>query len=54
MNINKEQIGKLVLGGLGLVLTVASSIVSNKNQERALNETVTKKVAEALAKTEES
>lgn len=54
MNIDKAKVGKMVLGGLGIVLTVASSIVSNKNQERQLNETVAKKVAEALAKTEES
>lgn len=44
-----KDAGKLLLPIAGLVLTVASGIVNNKNQEAKLEETVAKKVAEALA-----
>lgn len=45
MNIDFKQIGKAVLPVAGILLTIASTIISNKQTE----ETITKKVAEALA-----
>lgn len=45
MNINFKQIGKAALPLAGIVLTIASSVISNKQTE----ETIAKKVAEALA-----
>lgn len=45
MNIDFKQIGKAALPLAGIVLTIASSVISNKQTE----ETIAKKVAEALA-----
>ena len=45
MNIDFKRIGKAVLPVASLLLTLASTIVSNKQTE----ETIAKKVAEALA-----
>lgn len=45
MNIDFKQIGKVALPFAGILLTLASSVVANKQTE----ETIAKKVAEALA-----
>ena len=39
-----KKVGKILLPVAGIALTIASSIISNKQQEA----TITKKVAEAL------
>ena len=46
--MNKEQIGKYLMMGLGAALTIGSSIVNAKNQENKMNETIAEKVKEAL------
>ena len=40
--------GKILLPVVGIALTVASSIVSSKQQEAQIDRTIAKKVAEAL------
>lgn len=45
-----KNAGKYVLPVAGAILTVAASIVSNKNQDAKMNEAVAEKVAEALSK----
>ena len=49
MNINKNIINKAGLAVLGGVLALASSLVNDKVKAQQLDETVAKKVAEALA-----
>lgn len=50
-----NNIGKVLLPVAGIVLTVASSIVNAKNNEAKMEQTVAKKVAEALeSQTKES
>ena len=44
MKPNFEKIGKILLPVAGIALTIASNIISNKQQE----ETIAKKVAEAI------
>jgi hypothetical protein len=44
--MNKEVIGKYLMGALGLGLTVAANIVSSRNQEVKMKETIAKEVAE--------
>lgn len=46
---NVKNLGKFVLPVAGLALTIASSVINDKIKDEKLNETVTKKVAEALA-----
>lgn len=46
--MNKEQIGKYLMMGLGAALTLGSTLVNAKNQEDKMNETIEKKVKEAL------
>lgn len=46
--MNKEQIGKYLMLGLGAALTLGSSLVNAKNQEDKMNEAIAKKVKEAL------
>lgn len=46
--MNKNQIGKVCMMVLGTVLTLGASLVNEKNQEVKMNETVAKKVEEAL------
>ena len=54
MNIN-EAIGKYGLPVLGLALTFGSTIVNNKNNDKKMEETIAKRVKEALeTKTKES
>ena len=46
--MDKKLIGKYLMMGLGTALTLASALVNQKNQEDQMNETIAKKVAEAL------
>lgn len=48
MKIDFKEIGKVALPVLGAVLTIAATIVNNKNQETQMEQTIAKKVAEAL------
>lgn len=47
--MDKKTIGKVLMMGLGMALTLASSIVNAKNQDAQIKEAVAKEVAEALA-----
>ena len=47
--MDKAKIGKYVMLGLGAALTLGANLVNTKNQETKMNETITEKVAEALA-----
>ena len=44
-----KNIGKVLLPVGAALLTLASTVVNNKNQERQMNETIAKKVAEVLS-----
>lgn len=44
-----KKVGKVLLPIGAALLSVASAVVNNKNQEAQMNEAVAKKVAEALA-----
>ena len=44
----KKQIGKYLMTGLGLVLMLASELVSAKNQDDQIKEAVAEQIAEAL------
>lgn len=44
-----KKIGKVLLPAGAMLLTLASTVVNNMNQEKQMNETINKKVAEALA-----
>lgn len=46
--MDKKTIGKVAMGVLGIALTVGSTIVNDKLQKDKLDETVAKKVKEAL------
>lgn len=46
---NIKNAGKFVLPVAGMLLTLAASVVNGKNQDSKMEETVAKKVAEALA-----
>lgn len=46
--MNKTTIGKYAMTALGLVLTVAGTMVNGKLQDKKMEETIAKKVAEAL------
>lgn len=48
MAINFKQVGKIALPVAGVVLTIAANIVNSKNQEAQMEQTIAKKVAEAL------
>lgn len=53
--MDKSKWIKLAISGLGLGLTLASTLVNDKVKDAKMEETITKKVAEALAsKAEES
>ena len=52
--MDKKMIGKLLMTGLGTVLMIASSFVNEKNQDMKMEETISKKVAEALNQAKES
>lgn len=49
MNINWKTVGKAALPVASVVLAVASTIVGNTNQKAQMEETVAKKVTEALS-----
>ncbi len=46
--MDKKQIGKYVMMGLGAVLTLGANLVNTKNQDDRMKETVAEKVKEAL------
>lgn len=46
--IDKSKMVKLGMSVLGLALTIGSTLVNDKVKSRQLDETVAKKVAEAL------
>ena len=46
--MDKKTIGKFAMMGLGFALTMASSLVSSKNQDTSMKEAVAKEVAEQL------
>ena len=48
MTMDKKQIGKYLMSGLGFALMLASNFVSSKNQDMAMKEAVAKEVAEQL------
>lgn len=52
--MDKKMIGKLLMTGLGTALMFASSFVNEKNQDMKMEETISKKVAEALNQAKES
>lgn len=47
--MNKAKLAKLALSALGFGLTLASTLVNDKVKDTKLEETVAKKVAEALS-----
>lgn len=47
--MDKKLVGKYVMMGLGAALTLASTLVNQKNQDDQMKETIAEKVAEALA-----
>ena len=47
--MEKEKVVKYLMLGLGAALTVGSSLVNAHNQDRKMEETIAKKVSEALA-----
>lgn len=47
--MDKKLIGKYAMLALGAALTLGSSLVNGKNQEAKMEETIAKKVKEALA-----
>ena len=52
MNITK--VGKLALAALGMVMTVGSTMINDKIKDQKMEETIAKKVAEALQNNSES
>lgn len=46
--MNKEQITKYLMLGLGAALTIGANIVNAKNQDDKMKETIANEVAEAL------
>ena len=47
--MDKKQIGKYLMLGLGAALTLGSSLVNAKNQDAKMKETIAEQVKEALA-----
>lgn len=47
--MEKEKIVNYLMLGLGAALTLGSSIVNAKNNDRKMEDTIAKKVSEALA-----
>lgn len=48
MKLDLAKIGKIALPVGGLLLTLAANVVNSKNQEVQMEQTIAKKVAEAL------
>lgn len=46
--MDKKQIGKYVMMGLGAALTLGANLVNTKNQDDRMKEAVAEKVKEAL------
>lgn len=46
--MDKKQIGKYIMMGLGAALTLGANLVNTKNQDDKMKETVAEKVKEAL------
>lgn len=46
--MNKQQITKYLMLGLGAALTLGANLVNAKNQDDKMKETIAEKVAEAL------
>lgn len=46
--MNKQQITKYLMIGLGAALTLGANLVNAKNQDDKMKETIAEKVAEAL------
>ena len=46
--MDKKLIGKYLMLALGTGLTLASSLVNQKNQDAKMEETIAEKIAEAL------
>ena len=46
--MDKQQSGKYMMIGLGALLTLGANLVNNRNQEIKMEETIEKKVKEAL------
>ena len=46
--MNKQQITKYLMVGLGAALTLGANLVNAKNQDDKMKETIAEKVAEAL------
>ena len=46
--MDKKQIGKYIMMGLGAALTLGANLVNAKNQDDKMKETVAEKVKEAL------
>lgn len=47
--MDKAKLTKGLMLGLGAVLTIGANLVNSKNNENKMNETIAKKVEEALA-----
>lgn len=46
--MNKQQVTKYLMMGLGAALTIGANLVNAKNQDDKMKETIAEKVAEAL------
>ena len=46
--MDKKLVTKYLMMGLGAALSLGASLINAKNQEDQMNETIAKKVAEAL------
>lgn len=46
--MNKQQVTKYLMMGLGAALTLGANLVNAKNQDDKMKETIAEKVAEAL------
>lgn len=47
--MDKTKVTKYLMLGLGAALTIGANLVNGKNQDNKMNETIAKKVQEALA-----
>ena len=47
--MDKAKVTKYLMLGLGAALTLGANLVNAKNQDDKMNETISKKVAEALS-----
>lgn len=47
--MDKAKIGNYIMIALGAALTLGSTFVNQRNQDKKMEETVAKKVSEALA-----